>query len=63
MLYGDTFEYWAGETVTLYSTPVAFQGKTTNAVRVRPPRKAARKHTEENPPPNMGAHLNDEAPF
>jgi hypothetical protein len=63
MLYGDTVEDWIGEQVTLYATPVTFQGKTTNAVRVRPSRKAAPKLTEQNPPPDSGEHLSDEIPF
>jgi hypothetical protein len=52
MLYGDESDDWVGHKITLYSTPVSFQGKTTNACRMRAP-KVAKAVVEE---------LNDELP-
>jgi hypothetical protein len=34
-LYGDDTDHWIGQRITLYPTRVAFQGKMTNAIRVR----------------------------
>jgi len=41
-LYGDDTDDWIGQQITLYPTWVDFQGKQTEAIRVRPkqPRKA-----------------------
>ena len=34
-LYGDDTDEWLGKKITLYPTRVAYQGKMTNAIRVR----------------------------
>ena len=38
-LYGDESDDWAGKRIQLYVELVNFQGKTTEGLRVRPPRK------------------------
>lgn len=62
-LYGDTTDYWIGEQVSLFATPVTFQGKTTNAVRVRPPRKVKPKQKEASRASDRNQDLDDEIPF
>lgn len=41
MLYGDDTDGWIGKTIVLYTDIVDFQGKPTEAIRVRGPKKAA----------------------
>ena len=57
-LYGDETDDWVGEEVTLFSMPVSFQGKTTNACRVRAPKRA-----KAEPPKPLTEELDDEVPF
>jgi hypothetical protein len=40
MLYGDETEEWIGKQIVLYTDIVDFQGKPTEAIRVRGPNKA-----------------------
>jgi hypothetical protein len=40
MLYGDDTDGWIGKEVVLYTDIVDFQGKPTEAIRVRGPNKA-----------------------
>ena len=37
--FGDDMDAWAGHKIELYGTPVTFQGKTVDAIRVRPVRE------------------------
>lgn len=37
LLYGDNYEKWIGKAIKLYTDIVDFQGKATQAIRVRPP--------------------------
>jgi len=73
--YGDDTEDWAGREIILYSTPVSFQGRMVDAIRVRlvptaKPNRApvsvrpgtgsgAGGHSEVNPPP----HDESDIPF
>lgn len=41
MLYGDETEDWVGKEVVLYTEIVDFQGKPTEAIRIRPPANRA----------------------
>lgn len=41
MLYGDDTDDWIGKRVVLYTDIVDFQGKPTEAIRVRSPQKVA----------------------
>ena len=38
-LYGDDTDDWAGREIVLFPAMVDFQGKTVEAIRVRPPAK------------------------
>jgi hypothetical protein len=40
-LYGDETDDWAGEEICLFATMVDFAGKSTPAIRVKSPKKAA----------------------
>jgi len=42
-LHGDEMDAWSGKRVTLYSTPVLFQGRTVPAIRVAAPSGGAPK--------------------
>jgi hypothetical protein len=61
-LYGDDTDDWIGEEVQLFSMPVAFQGKVTNACRVRDPKRGKKTVKAEEPKP-LTEELNDEVPF
>ena len=37
MLYGDDTDGWIGKEITLYADWVDFQGKTVEAIRIKPP--------------------------
>lgn len=41
LLYGDDTDEWLGKEIVLYTDIVDFQGKPTEAIRVRGPQKAA----------------------
>jgi hypothetical protein len=59
VLYGDETDEWIGEEVTLFTTPVTFNGKTTDAIRFRAPKrvKAAKEAAE------IANALDDEVPY
>jgi hypothetical protein len=46
-LYGDETNDWLGQEVTLFSMPVAFNGKTTMSCRVRAPKKVQTAQIKE----------------
>jgi hypothetical protein len=58
MLYGDDSDDWVGEPVLLFTMPVTFNGKTTNAIRFRAPKKSAKQKAAE-----VAETLDDEIPF
>ena len=68
-LHGKNSDGWGGARIELFATPVTFQGKTTDAIRVRAAKKRpAKQHpakalTEDGPPPNWGDDLDDQVPF
>ena len=57
-LYGTNTDSWIGREITLYTDMVNFQGKVTEAIRVKPPAKRQPDPVEE-----VTGHLTDEAPF
>lgn len=64
LMHGPDIEDWAGCDVNLFTAMVDFQGRSVEAVRVKPVRAAQRVQqgatTERNPP---AAPLDDDAPF
>ncbi len=63
--YGDETEGWIGKEIILYPEEVTFQGKTMEAIRVRPP---ARKPISQQAAPKAGNgsrddDMNDAIPF
>lgn len=58
MLYGDESDDWIGEPIMLFTMPVTFNGKTTNAIRFRAPKKSVKQKAAE-----VAETLNDEVPF
>jgi hypothetical protein len=76
--HGKETGNWIGKRVVLFAAWVDFNGKSTEAIRIRPapdyvsglpdaePRNApapAQKFDEQNPPPRTSPDLNDEIPF
>lgn len=68
LLYGDETDAWIGKQITLFTTWVDFQGRSVQAIRVRPVRpeqgnvqQAAPPPAQHAPPPD--APLDDEIPF
>lgn len=73
-LYGDETEDWRGKAVTLFSTYVDFQGRSVEAIRVKPPRNngngAAQApqnqgtgYQQPEPPAPSADPLEDSIPF
>ena len=67
--YGDDTDEWTGGEVVLFTAMVDFQGKTTEAIRIKiPPRKrdkpapASRPRQEETEPVERGP-VDDDIPF
>jgi hypothetical protein len=58
MLFGDESDDWIGEEISLFTMPVTFNGKTTNAIRFRAPKKSAKQQAAD-----VIDALNDEIPF
>jgi len=50
-LYGDETDDWEGQKVALYPTWVDFQGKSVEAIRIRPKAPRAAKGMRSNRPP------------
>ena len=48
MLYGDDTDEWVGREIVLYTDLVDFQGKPTEAIRIRPPAKRAPANDQPN---------------
>lgn len=65
MMYGDETDSWAGRAVTLYSAWVEYQGKSVEAIRIRPPQSQGHQAPPPPPPPqdHGGADLDDAIPF
>ena len=51
MMYGDDTDGWIGKEVLLYVDWVDYQGKTVEAIRIRPPAKAAPQKAAVNDDP------------
>ena len=49
MLYGDDTDQWIGREIVLGTDYVEFQGKTVEAIRIKPPVKRAAAPTRETP--------------
>lgn len=74
-IYGPETDSWRGQKVALATAWVDFQGRSVEAIRVRPPQNGAsvnaplnrtngaRDFDERNPPPRETADLDDEIPF
>lgn len=53
--YGGNTDGWRGKKVVLFTTWVDFQGKSVEAIRIRPaPAYASGLPEQENPAPNVG---------
>ncbi len=60
-LYGSNTDQWIGREIILYVDLVSFQGRTVEAIRIKPPARAAASPTipkhgpvdDEPPPPEM----------
>lgn len=68
--YGQETDYWVGKPVVLFSVWTDFQGKSVQAIRMRPGEAAPlnpRQHPETTPPPYTPSdprdQMNDEVPF
>ena len=74
--YTQETSNWIGKSVTLFSAWVDFQGKSVEAIRIRPAQAreftsglapsngaAAPQYDERNPPPPLENDLNDSIPF
>lgn len=66
-LYGNDTDSWIGKEIVLYADLVDFQGKTVEAIRVRPPEQrsteVATPAPAPKPVPKTNGELNDEIPF
>ena len=71
-LYGEDTNAWAGKPIVLFSTKVPFQGKLTDAIRVREPRTHAPATAPKQQPvapvpaavaPLPPASADDDVPF
>lgn len=69
MLYGDDTDNWIGKPIGLYATYVDFQGRSVEAIRVKPARANGNGHHVAPPPPPPRQpepplqDLDDEIPF
>jgi hypothetical protein len=45
LMHGDDTDNWIGKEIVLYTDIVDFQGKPTEAIRVRPPKRQAPQQT------------------
>lgn len=74
--YSQETGNWIGKSVTLFTAWVDFQGKSVEAIRVRPANarefvsglapqanNVGPQHDERNPPPHTDNDLSDEIPF
>ena len=61
--YGPETDDWTGKPVILYPAWVDFQGKSVEAIRIRPDPNGARATAPAAPPPPAQDPLDDEIPF
>jgi hypothetical protein len=63
LMHGPSIDDWAGCDVELFTAMVDFQGRSVEAVRVKPvrPQRVSPAVTERTPPP--AAPLDDDVPF
>jgi hypothetical protein len=63
-LYGDDTDDWTGQSVTLFSAHVDFQGRSVEAIRVKiPPRKPPAKKPVQVEEATAHPGIDDEIPF
>lgn len=62
-LYGPETEDWQGKRIMLTVAWVDFQGRSVEALRVRPPAKTGGAQKQEAPLPREMADMDDEIPF
>ena len=65
-LYGSNTDQWIGHEIVLYVDLVSFQGRTVEAIRVKPPAKRADTHPPAPRVPASAAtpiDLDDSVPF
>jgi hypothetical protein len=62
-LYGDDTDNWLSEDVTLYAAPVSYNGKVTNACRVRAPKKVQKAQVKKAVEGDHIPGFDDEIPF
>lgn len=65
-LYGAETDDWHGKKVTLAVAWVDFQGRSVEAIRVRPPASAGRAPAKQDAPPahdRIPEDMNDSVPF
>lgn len=69
-VYGDDSDDWKGQQIVAFETPVQFQGRMVQAVRVRKPKPQAKPHAPLPPAPLKKANdidppddMNDDIPF
>jgi hypothetical protein len=62
MMFGEDMDEWGGSDVELFPTMVDYQGRSVEAIRIRPvrPQKQAAPAAA---PAKAGAELSDDAPF
>lgn len=64
MAYGDDTDAWVGKEIILYPDMVDFQGKSTEAIRVRPPaRKPVSQQPQGQATNGQRDDMNDVIPF
>lgn len=67
MLYGPETDDWTGSPLELFVALVDFQGKQTEAIRVRAPRPSGQPRQAQQepppPPPSERGDFDDEIPF
>lgn len=70
LMYGDEMDDWAGVSVELFPAMVDFQGRSVEAIRIRPirpdvkqPAAAMTGAAPSGPPTGHPANLDDDIPF
>lgn len=77
VVHGDDTDQWHGKEMVLFTAWVDFQGKSVQAIRIRPPQTNERSAAptqprqaqqvaqayNQGPPTDVGAELSDEIPF
>jgi hypothetical protein len=61
IMFGEDMDEWGGSDVELFPTMVDYQGRSVEAIRIRPVRP--QKQAAAPAPAKVGAELNDDVPF